>query len=47
MQEYISKGEADTIAFAKSFAKKLNKNDVIVLSRRFGLWQNKIYSRNS
>lgn len=38
MQEYISKNEADTIAFARNFAKELNKNDVIVLSRRFRLW---------
>lgn len=38
MQEYISKNEADTITFAKNFAKSLTKNDIIVLSRRFRLW---------
>ena len=36
MEKYISKSEADTIAFAKEFAKKLNKDDIIVLSGDLG-----------
>lgn len=38
MQEYISKNENDTISFARDFAKTLNKDDIIVLTRRFRLW---------
>lgn len=33
MQKFISKSEADTINFAKDFAKKLTKNDIVVLNR--------------
>lgn len=40
METYISKNEADTIAFAKEFAKSLNKNDVIVLDGELGARQN-------
>lgn len=47
MQEYISKNENDTINFARNFARDLNKDDIIVLSRRFRLWQNEVHSRNS
>ena len=36
MEEFISKSEQDTISFAKSFAKKLNKGDIIVLSGELG-----------
>lgn len=36
MEKYISKSEADTIAFAKEFAKTLNKDDIIVLSGDLG-----------
>ncbi len=36
MQEYISKNEADTISFAKNFAKNLSKDAVIVLSGDLG-----------
>lgn len=47
MEKYITHNENDTIAFARSFAESLNKDDIIVLSRRFGLWENQIYSRNT
>ena len=36
MKKYISKSEADTIDFAKEFAKTLNKDDIIVLSGDLG-----------
>ena len=36
MQEYISQNEADTIVFAKNFAKTLSKDSVIVLSGDLG-----------
>ena len=36
MEKYISKSETDTIAFAKEFAKTLNKDDIIVLSGDLG-----------
>lgn len=36
METYISKSEQDTICFAKDFASKLNKGDVIVLSGELG-----------
>lgn len=36
MQEYISKNEADTISFAKNFAKSLSKDAVIVLNGDLG-----------
>ena len=36
MQEYISKNEKDTIAFAKDFAKSLSKDDIIVLNGDLG-----------
>lgn len=36
MEKYISKSEADTISFAREFAKTLNKNDIIVLSGDLG-----------
>jgi len=36
MDTYISKSEQDTIAFAKSFASKLKKGDIIVLSGELG-----------
>lgn len=38
MHKYISKNEADTIAFAKNFARSLKKDDILVLNRRFRLW---------
>lgn len=36
MDTFISKSEKDTIHFAKEFAKKLNKGDIIVLSGELG-----------
>lgn len=33
MKTYISKSEKDTIEFAKDFASKLKKDDIIVLNR--------------
>lgn len=36
MNKFISKNEQDTIAFAKDFASKLNKGDIIVLSGELG-----------
>lgn len=36
MDIYISKNEQDTISFAKNFASKLNKGDIIVLSGELG-----------
>ena len=36
METYISKNEKDTINFAKDFASKLNKGDIIVLSGELG-----------
>ena len=36
MNTYISKNEQDTINFAKDFASKLNKGDIIVLSGELG-----------
>ncbi len=36
MNEFISKSEADTIDFASDFAKKLNKNSIIILSGDLG-----------
>lgn len=36
MYKFISKCEKDTIDFAKKFAKKLNKKDIIVLSGELG-----------
>ncbi len=35
MKTYISKSEKDTIEFAKDFASKLKKDDIIVLNRWF------------
>lgn len=36
MEKYISKSEQDTISFAKEFANKLKKGDIIVLSGELG-----------
>ncbi len=36
MSTYISKSEQDTIAFAKEFASKLHKGDIVVLSGELG-----------
>lgn len=36
MQEFISHSEEDTIDFASDFAKKLDKNSVIILSGDLG-----------
>lgn len=36
MYNFISKSEADTLAFAKKLASKLNKSDVIVLTGELG-----------
>lgn len=36
MDTYISKNEQDTINFAKDFASKLNKGDIVVLSGELG-----------
>ncbi len=36
METYISENEQDTINFAKDFASKLNKGDIIVLSGELG-----------
>lgn len=36
MYKFISKCEQDTINFAKKFAKKLNKKDIVVLSGELG-----------
>lgn len=36
MDTYISKNEQDTINFAKNFASKLNKGDIVVLSGELG-----------
>lgn len=36
MDIYISKSEQDTINFAKDFASKLNKGDIVVLSGELG-----------
>lgn len=36
MYKFISKCEQDTIEFAKKFAKKLNKKDIVVLSGELG-----------
>ena len=41
MEKYISKSEADTIAFAKEFAKTLNKDDIIVLCGDLGAGKTK------
>lgn len=46
MIKYISKSENDTINIAKEFAKTLSNTDIVVLTRRFGVRQNKIYSRD-
>ena len=36
MNTYISKSEADTISFAKKFASKLKKDDIIILDGELG-----------
>lgn len=36
MKTYISESEADTIKFAKEFAKTLNSTDIIVLNGELG-----------
>lgn len=36
MNTYISKNEQNTISFAKDFASKLNKGDIVVLSGELG-----------
>lgn len=36
MSTYLSKSEQDTILFAKDFAKKLSKGDIVVLSGELG-----------
>jgi len=36
MEKYVSQSEQDTISFARNFASKLNKGDVIVLSGELG-----------
>lgn len=41
METYISKNENDTINFAKSFAKSLNKDDIIVLNGDLGAGKTK------
>ena len=41
MEEFISKSEKDTIEFAKNFARKLNKGDVIVLNGDLGMGKTK------
>lgn len=38
MTTYISKNEKDTILFAKSFASKLKKGDIVVLTGELRLW---------
>ena len=38
MTTYISKGENDTINFAKDFAKYLKKGDIIVLTGELRMW---------
>lgn len=38
MNTYFSNSETDTMTLAKSLASKLHIGDVIVLSRRFGVW---------
>lgn len=40
METYISKNENDTISFAKSFAKNLEKDDIIVLNGELGSRKN-------
>ncbi len=41
METYISTCEADTINYAKNFAKTLNKNDIIVLNGELGCGKTK------
>lgn len=36
MDTFVSKSEQDTISFAKDFASKLNKGDIVVLSGELG-----------
>lgn len=36
MDTYISKNEQDTISFARNFASKLNKGDIVILSGELG-----------
>ena len=36
MYNFISKSEADTLAFAKKLASKLNKSDIVVLTGELG-----------
>ena len=38
MYTYISKNEQDTINFAKEFASKLHKGNIIVLSGELRFW---------
>ena len=43
MQEFISNSELETKQIAYNLASKLYKGNIVVLSRRFRRWQNKIY----
>ena len=38
METFISKGENDTISFAKNFAKDLRKGDIIILTGELRMW---------
>ena len=43
MYTFLSKSELETKKFAKILGSQLKKGDIIILSRRFRLWENKIY----
>jgi len=45
MEEYITKSELETKEIAYNFATTLKVGDIVVLSRRFRCWKNKIYRR--
>lgn len=43
MEDFLSNSELETKKIAYNLASTLNVGDILVLSRRFGCWQNKIY----
>lgn len=43
MYTFLSKNELETKKFAKILAGNLKKGDIIILSRRFRFWENKVY----
>lgn len=43
MYNFVSNSERETIEIAKSFAKELNPNDIIILDGELGARKNQIY----